>query len=390
METTLATSAATDDPASSASAFDWSAQLHDVVLDRSSGIPLHVQLRSSLRRLIELAPDHANKLTPENEMVEILSIAPGTIRKALDGLVSEGLIERRRALGTVIKRQAGASWLKTLAVIMPNFPSHTVSAHLSALNRQMGILGGKMTIIPLGRGDDWTSCQDRLDFSPSEGGVVLFNNLANSTTIGLHNALQQQGYRSVHLGRPPEGCQCNYVSGSAEAFVRKGLDYLMGMGHRRIAFVAGEPEENADAQERVRWFERVAQELDLTPDVIHCGTRLWETSSESAGANAIDIIWGRSLDQRPSAIFAISDASAMGIHYGLFRRSIRIPDDISLLSWDGTELTRMVYPNLTSLATPLDEYAAAVIALLSDKRARNKQILVGPQFHESDSIRRLY
>jgi LacI family transcriptional regulator len=389
METTLTTSAATDDAASTARAFDWSAQLHDVVLDRSSGVPLHVQLRSSLRHLIELAPDHADKLTPENEMVEILGIAPGTVRKALDGLVSEGLIERRRALGTVIKRQAGASWLKTLAVIMPNFPSHPNSAHLAALNRQMGILGGKMSIIPLGRGDDWTSCQDRLDFSPSEGGVVLFNNLANSTIIGLHNALQQQGYRSVHLGRPSEGCQCNYVSGSAETFVRMGLRHLAGAGHRRITFLVGEPEENADVQERVRCFNEVSRELGLNEtDVVHGGIHLWENASEAA-TGAIGSIWSRPAGKRPTALFAISDSTAMGALFGLARQNVRVPDDISVLSWDGTELTRMVYPKLTSLATPLDKYAANVIALLSDKRARNRAVLVSPEFREGDSIRRL-
>ncbi|AHF91828.1 transcriptional regulator [Opitutaceae bacterium TAV5] len=385
MESTLTTSAATD-AAPAASSFDWTTQLRDVVLDRSNGVPLHVQLRNSLRRLIELAPDEADKLTPENEMVELLGIAPGTVRKALDGLVAEGLIERRRALGTVIKRHTGASWLKTLAVILPNFPSHSNSAHLAALNRQMGILGGKMSIIPLGRGDDWKSCQDRLDFAPSEGGVVFFNNFSASTTTDLHASLQQQGYRSVHLGRPPEGCQCNSVSGSAEAFVRMGLERLAAAGHRRITFLVGEPEENLDVQERVRCFKEISRELGLAgSDVVHCGIHLWENASEAA-TGAIESIWNRSADKRPTALFAISDSTAMGALFGLARQSIRVPDDVSVLSWDGTELTRMVYPKLTSLATPLDKYAANVIALLSDKRARNKKILIHPEFREGDSI----
>ncbi|MDR1280253.1 MAG: GntR family transcriptional regulator, partial [Opitutaceae bacterium] len=178
----------------------WDTQIRNIILDRDNGVLLHAQLRNSLRRLIENAPEKSSKLPPESELVKLLNVAPSTVRKALDGLVTEGLIQRRRSIGTVIKPRSGAHWLKNISVIMPNYPSHTISAHLSALTRQMGLIGGKVNIITLGRGDDWRSCSQQLDFSPAEGGVVFFNHFSTPTLIDLHNTLQRQGYRTVLLG----------------------------------------------------------------------------------------------------------------------------------------------------------------------------------------------
>ncbi|MFH1500094.1 MAG: substrate-binding domain-containing protein [Verrucomicrobiota bacterium] len=369
--------------------FDWHSKLCDIVLDREAGTLLHAQLRTSLRRLVEIAPDNAPKLPPESELVKLLNVAPSTVRKALDGLVTEGLIERRRALGTVIKPRRPAESLKTLAVIMPNYPSHSISAHIAALNRQMGMLGGKMLIIPLNRGDDWKSCHAQLDFPASDGGVLFFNNIPDATVIDLNSALRQQGYRTVHLGRPPEGCPCGSVCISAEALVRVGVERLVAAGHRKITFLVGEPEENRDVRARVDAFENITASLGLpASNVLHCGIHAWESSSEAANM-AIDTLWNRPVSARPTAIFAISDTTAIGAFMGLSRHGIRVPDDVSLLSSDGSELTRMTSPPLDSLLIPVDKFAVAITGALSDRHAGNQKILIEPDYKEGKSIMKI-
>ncbi|MHB1872738.1 MAG: GntR family transcriptional regulator [Steroidobacteraceae bacterium] len=72
-------------------------------LDESSALPLYQQLQRALRRAIEarlIAPDDA--LPPERDIAEDFQISRITVRKAIDGLVSEGLLMRRQGAGTFV------------------------------------------------------------------------------------------------------------------------------------------------------------------------------------------------------------------------------------------------------------------------------------------------
>ena len=72
-------------------------------LDEAQSLPLYQQLQRGLRQAIEmklLGPDDA--LPPERDMAEDFSVSRITVRKALDGLVSEGLLTRKQGSGTFV------------------------------------------------------------------------------------------------------------------------------------------------------------------------------------------------------------------------------------------------------------------------------------------------
>ena len=72
-------------------------------LDENSALPLYQQLQRALRRAIEarlIAPDDA--LPPERDIAEDFQISRITVRKAIDGLVGEGLLMRRQGAGTFV------------------------------------------------------------------------------------------------------------------------------------------------------------------------------------------------------------------------------------------------------------------------------------------------
>ncbi len=72
-------------------------------LDESHALPLYQQLQRALRDAIEkrvLGPDDA--LPPERDLAEELSVSRITVRKAIDGLVEEGLLVRRQGAGTFV------------------------------------------------------------------------------------------------------------------------------------------------------------------------------------------------------------------------------------------------------------------------------------------------
>lgn len=73
-------------------------------LDESQDLPLYQQLQRSLREAIQkrvLGPDDA--LPPERDLADELSVSRITVRKAIDGLVEEGLLVRRQGAGTFVR-----------------------------------------------------------------------------------------------------------------------------------------------------------------------------------------------------------------------------------------------------------------------------------------------
>lgn len=72
-------------------------------LDETSSLPLYQQLQRALRQAIEtriLSPDDA--LPPERDLASEFSVSRITVRKAIDGLVHEGMLVRRQGSGTFV------------------------------------------------------------------------------------------------------------------------------------------------------------------------------------------------------------------------------------------------------------------------------------------------
>ncbi len=89
--------------------------LSDVVgrLDESSSLPLYQQLQRALRQAIEthvLAPDDA--LPPERDLATDFNVSRITVRKAIDGLVSDGLLLRRQGSGTFVRARVEKNFSK--------------------------------------------------------------------------------------------------------------------------------------------------------------------------------------------------------------------------------------------------------------------------------------
>jgi GntR family transcriptional regulator len=82
-------------------------------LDESSSLPLYQQLQRALRQAIEnrvLGPDDA--LPPERDLAEDFQVSRITVRKAIDGLVSEGLLVRRQGSGTFVSARVEKNFSK--------------------------------------------------------------------------------------------------------------------------------------------------------------------------------------------------------------------------------------------------------------------------------------
>ncbi len=144
---------------------------------------------------------------------------------------------------------------------------------------------------------------------------------------------------------------------------REATDHLIGLGHRRIAFIAGDPE-HPDAEERRAGYEAALQAagVRVDPSIVMQGD-----FTEQSGLDAVErLLAGRG---RFTAIFTANDQMAFGAALGLYRRGLRVPDDVSLVGFDDLAPATFMLPPLTTVHNPIAEIgrsaAQAVLALVA-------------------------
>lgn len=83
------------------------------VLDRTNSIPLHLQIRNSIKNDI-LKGTYTDKIPPEHELMEQYAVSRATVRRAIRTLTDEGVLESRQGLGTFVATRPIEEWLGNL------------------------------------------------------------------------------------------------------------------------------------------------------------------------------------------------------------------------------------------------------------------------------------
>ena len=142
-----------------------------------------------------------------------------------------------------------------------------------------------------------------------------------------------------------------YPSASADQVggVRAAMRHLLDLGHRTVYHVSG-PDHSRSARVREEvWREALTQEKRQIPAVIPGD---W---SANAGYEA-----GKQLAKNPevTAVFCANDEVALGLIRALHEEQVRVPQDVSVVGFDGIELSEFSFPPLTTVNQ--DFYAAGV------------------------------
>ena len=127
--------------------------------------------------------------------------------------------------------------------------------------------------------------------------------------------------------------------------------HLIELGHRLIAFIGDKPPDPfrfASSRDRTLGYERALARagIDPRPEYVREGTQ----SHQIARGIAIDLL---RLPQRPTAVFAASDAQALGVLEAARILGIRVPEELSVVGFDDVEVAGLV--GLTTVRQPLFE-----------------------------------
>lgn len=181
--------------------------------------------------------------------------------------------------------------------------------------------------------------------------------LASTPVVLLDRTAEHPSISSVHVDN---------LDGAARA-----TEHLQRHGHSLIALVAGPPSTQVTAERVAGWQhqQRLAG-LDRSADLVahadftaaggvSASTSLLEEHGRPAARRG----------RRPTAVVVSSDAQAVGALYACHLMGLRVPEDVAIVSFDGTSASRYTQPSLTTLRQPIAHIAGLAVAHLLERVA---------------------
>lgn len=170
-------------------------------------------------------------------------------------------------------------------------------------------------------------------------------------------SLHQSGLPLVLVDRilpelPVPGVAADNAKGAAMA-----VDHLVAKGHRRIGCVQGLHASSTN-QARVKGFQKALERHRLsTSKTLIAGT---DYKLDSARGAALTL---QQLRPRPTAIVALGNIIALGVLHAARDLGLRVPEDLSLVSFDDQPWAEWISPPLTTIAQPVEDLGAKAMDL---------------------------
>lgn len=272
------------------------------------------------------------RLPTEQQLVDNTGFSLNTIRRAVDELVDDGLVERRQGAGTfvVMQRSPAPKGRFRIGVMVPStteiFPT-VLQGVESALRTAGASFQLESSRYDLGRED---ACIERLLEADVDGLLLTpaladvddpFSRVEHLISIPVPVVLLE---RSLPLDGPAdrtEHVRSDYAGGAYDA-----VHHLQSLGHRRIMLMLrAHPE--LDGRVRTGYHQAVEDLALPTIPVQRAGLRSWEHTQAERMLDSF-----RNSDA--TAAFVLGDREAALLMRAASRRGMSVPDDLALVSYD--------------------------------------------------------
>ena len=195
--------------------------------------------------------------------------------------------------------------------------------------------------------------------------------------------LIDQAFPFVAFGRSDLETDFPYLDVDGEAGIRQLTQYLIELGHRRIAYVSAPPE-LMFASHRLEGYRGalMANGIPFDENLIAVG-ELTKASGFEAGRDLL------MLDERPTAIVACNDLMALGVVSAAQGLGLAVGHDVSVAGFDDVPLAEHVHPPLTTVRQPVYEIGQRIcemlVHLLQDGTLSERHVILQPQLVVRDS-----
>jgi DNA-binding LacI/PurR family transcriptional regulator len=300
-----------------------------------------------------------------------IQVAPETRERILKAAEELGYRPNQiaRNMRTQRSLMIGYSWLPT----SPNQINQILDQFLTSMAYEAEAAGYHLLPFPFRNGhvDDYRELIDtgRVD------GFVISSVEYDDLRVSL---LMERKFPFVAFGRSNSGWDFPYVDVDGAGGLRKATGYLIKQGHRRIGALAW-PEDSRVGNDRIAGFFEILQSagLEVDPRWIERGEGTFEF-----GYQASRRLLGLPLDERPTALVAMSDTMAIGGIHAAREHQLEVGRDIAIIGFDDAPMSQYLFPPLTTIRQPIREAGRkcveVLVSLMKGEEPAEKHVLLSP------------
>ncbi|WP_322907673.1 LacI family DNA-binding transcriptional regulator [Paenibacillus campi] len=171
----------------------------------------------------------------------------------------------------------------------------------------------------------------------------------------------QDGYPIIQCGDSPQNDSIPYVSIDNTMAAYKAVKYLLATGHTQIALITASDDFRYATARREGYAKALAESgIELSEELISRGEVDYE-----GGRLAMQKLL--TLDQLPTAVFAIGDIMAIGALKAIREAGLHTPSDIAVIGFDNIPFSNMTTPTLTTVSQPMYDMGCSAAQMMIDK-----------------------
>lgn len=270
---------------------------------------------------------------------------PDKVRQKTRTLVMEA-VKRSGYTPNSVARNLRKRRTMTALVVVPNLANPVFAQILRGIDDELTNAGYGLVIGNLDNCAEREARYVELALSRQVDGIILMN-----------GRVPENGKRTMKEAGLPMVAMCAAIKDETIPDVvvqdreasRAAVRYLTQLGHRRLGYISGPPG-NIIASERLSGFMEGMADAGLSErDFVRWDGRFVFSSGVAAAEEFLR------LTDRPTAIYASSDESAIGFIKIVRAAGLRVPEDVSVIGFDGIEFSDYVEPTLTTFRQPLHE-----------------------------------
>lgn len=287
------------------------------------------------------------RLPTERDLSSRFHVSRAIVRAAIEALEGEGLVECRPNCRPVVTQKdrnrpdVSNSAYRYLGVwIWPDMGDYGASLTVKGIQRKICDPDLKL-MIANAVGDDWkrrVASEGKflrsIGEDPHALGAIVYL-LGGSDSLPELYDLQKAKVPIVFIDRqPPEGFEADYVGTDNAGSSKQAVRRLLELGHRRIGYVANN-DHVSSVKERLAGYRQALEQASIPFDsdlIFHYVTEPTDAVGD-ASDEVIDEI--EALDDKPTALVCVNDATALCLHRALENRGYSIPADFSIVGFDG-------------------------------------------------------
>lgn len=317
------------------------------------------------------------------DVAKIAGVSPATVSRVMNGTANVDADKRQRVYEAIkqtgfvpneVARSLYKKSAKLIGLIIPSITNLFFTELADSVEKAADKSGFRVVYYNTDNNPDKEKMAVGMLKSMNADGIIITSN--NEELIDV---IDKSGLSVVMIDRNMSS-ESTYTLITSDHYYggRLAAECLIDSGCKQIVCIRGE-QSISSARERFSGFSDVCQENGMDACYIDCEH---DFTFEGDIVAAI-----RDVSPKADGIFACNDMMTLSVYKQLTQKGIRVPQDISIVGFDDVMLSKLVTPEITTIAQPIDKMGRMAVKLITGEQISQNAVVYKPELIKRETTK---